>query len=560
MPSTDKVALQEGVLSNIIDAVKKAQEFKSAYNSSLARRKAKNYLSTTSIARIARDLTMSFPTICSDAIDGNTACMLNKAIERKNVTLIQMVVASMHPQGRNGQDIVNQLHTNMGVNYNLDDYIDGILAFKDTIFGENFIPLTGQLAVIAEEARKEFLDSLNHRYPLNSISEYAISDYYIMDAYGTPKVFREDSKNNIREREFEYRKQKDERDDTYKRNRDFYSDMQKSNDFAYKTSRDATLDAQKKADYDYRKSNDDRNYEYRKSKDEEDRKYRQSRDAELDAQKRADDEYRRSNDNRNYNYRKSSDDRNYNYRQSRDAAIDAQKRAENKYNYLSKQLLDSDVKKANELQPTMIMINYQVADRDKDSSEVNNYISDTFIAGVKSRLISVHSADILERIKFMGKGGADMKNLIRATTKETSFSKDFLSAIQQAKIDAKKDSKLYKSNGIWRSLAARSARSKINRLIRMQNGSAAITTLVMTVQEVEIAKEQYGIDLLNPGNAIKFMDAYNLLALVIVDEQTETAHFIYDGDAYYEVLAFSTLQKENDRSYKQVIDLLNKTR
>ena len=94
----------------------------------------------------------------------------------------------------------------------------------------------------------------------------------------------------------------------------------------------------------------------------------------------------------------------------------------------------------------------------------------------------------------------------------------------------------------------------------MQNGSAAISTLVITQQEVDMVKDEYDIDMNNPKVAIEFMDAYNLMALVIVDEPLEIAHFIYDGDAYFEDLSFSALQRENDKSYKQVIDLLNKSR
>jgi hypothetical protein len=94
----------------------------------------------------------------------------------------------------------------------------------------------------------------------------------------------------------------------------------------------------------------------------------------------------------------------------------------------------------------------------------------------------------------------------------------------------------------------------------MRNSSAAISTLVITQVEADAVKDDYNIDMNNPNVAAAFMDAYNLMALVIVDEQFEVAHFIYDGDSYFEDLSFSALQKENDKSYKQVINLLNKTR
>jgi hypothetical protein len=208
----------------------------------------------------------------------------------------------------------------------------------------------------------------------------------------------------------------------------------------------------------------------------------------------------------------------------------------------------------------MIVLRYQVTDPSKNPSDANIYISDEFIAGVKSRLIPCASSDIIGRIVSFHNNKGDMKGLIKATTGETKFAKDFLASVQDAKIQARKDSKLSKNNAIWRSLQARSNRSKLNRLTRMQNGSAAITTLVITQQEVDMVKDEYNIDMNNPATCVEFMDHYNLMALCIVDEQLEVAHFIYDGDAYFEDLSFSALQRENDKSYKQVIDLLNKSR
>lgn len=509
MPSTDTVELREGVFSDLISAAfqsgKAAINFKEKYRQNLAKQRNKSYMSKTSISRIARDLTMSFPTICSDSIDGNTAILINKAIERKNVVLIQMVAAAAHLQGLNGQDIISQIHTNMGVNYNIDDYIDSILAFRDTISTEGAIPCTGEYAVLAEQAKQEFLNSLNKRYPISNVSESSINDYQIMNYYGNDiQVFKE---MNYLDAMREYDKKKRDRDQR-------------------------SADSQADRDQKQRQWQDD--YEYRK---EEDDRRREERQRDRNAQKEKDD-----------------------YQKRRDMVNQQLQNFEDKHAYLSKQLLDSDVKKANELQPTMILIRYQVAGQDKDSSEVNNYINDEFVAGVKSRLIAVKSNDILDRIKDMNSNGVSMKGLIKATTKETSFTKDFLAAISQAKIDAKKDSKLSKKSGIWRSLQARSARSTINRLMRTQNGAAAITTLVLSIQEVVIARDEYNIDLANPDTAVEFMNSYNLLALVIVDEQLETADFIYDGDAYFEKLSFTSLQKDNDRSYKQVIDLLNKSR
>jgi hypothetical protein len=76
-----------------------------------------------------------------------------------------------------------------------------------------------------------------------------------------------------------------------------------------------------------------------------------------------------------------------------------------------------------------------------------------------------------------------------------------------------------------------------------------------------MVKNQHDIDLSNPAVAIEFMDVYNLMGIVIVDEQMETAEFIYDGDAYFETLSFTALEKENNGvNARQIVNLLNTRR
>ena len=226
---------------------------------------------------------------------------------------------------------------------------------------------------------------------------------------------------------------------------------------------------------------------------------------------------------------------------------------------LTKQLLDSDVKKANELVPSLIIIRYipdMVGTANYNSKELT---AQEFIAGVKARLIATPSEEIIARIVASDRDKIDMKNLIRATTKEISFTKDFVAGIQQAKIDAKNNSKLSTTNPIWRALQSRSSKSSIKRLFRQANTAAAITTLVITQAEVNYIKNTYNIDMNNPNVAREFMDTYNLICIVIADEQSEIASFLYDGEQSYQVLTFSSLERETgDGSYKKVINLISK--
>lgn len=549
MPST---YLNEGAFSQIIDLVQSAvkvgndiSDKKSNYRTNFNRRQSDKFKRTSSIARASRDLVMSFPTICSDVISYQTAAMINKAVERKNVSMVQMVAAANHLQGFSGKDVIDQLHTNMGVTYNVDDYVDAVLALGDT-FGESSVrTINGELySAIAEDCRVSFLASMNRRYPVSNFSENSINDFKIKDAYTTnPVIVNEahgkNAKIDTNKYADKFRDNKNQSD--YNWNKLNWDKQKTALDYEYKQDRDKVADKKYGQDYGYRKARDKKN----DAKDREKFEYEKERDSVRDAKDREKFEYEKERDLA---------------RDARDAQFDANAKIDSKHALLTRQLLDSDVKKINELVPSLIVLRYQIADPNKDASGVNTFIQDEFVAGVKSRLICVPSQEILDRVIYMGKSGVDMKSIIKATTGETSFSKDFLAGIQQAKIDAKKDSKLSKTNPIWRSLQARSNRSKLNRLTRSSNGAAAITTLVITNEEVNLAADESGVDLSNPVIAAKFMESYNLMALVIVDEQNEFAKFIYDGDVYFEDIAFSSLERDNDRSYKQMINLINQTR
>ncbi len=221
--------------------------------------------------------------------------------------------------------------------------------------------------------------------------------------------------------------------------------------------------------------------------------------------------------------------------------------------YFQAQLLDNDVKKCNELVPSIMIVKYYTP------------IGDTFtvnqaVVGVKARLISMDSYDIIDRISSKNKDRNGFVNFIRATTKEISFVKDYLLAIDRAKIDAKRNSIKNRSNSrIWKTLEKRATKSVWKRLIGANNDASAITTLVVSQQVVNALRKEYDVNIADTKVAKSLMDSFNLLAVCIVDESTEVARFLYDGDDYYEDLSFNSLERESgDGSYKKVINLLSK--
>lgn len=222
----------------------------------------------------------------------------------------------------------------------------------------------------------------------------------------------------------------------------------------------------------------------------------------------------------------------------------------------TKQLLDSEVKKANELQPTLMIINYILTDP-SDKNKI--YDRASFVTGVKSRVISVDPSDIIERLAAKNKTKVSFLNIIRATTGEIKLVRDFLLCVDQAKIDAKNAVKKGPSAKMWKVLENRSNKNNLKKFLRNGNDASAITTLVINQETVYALKKEFEFDLENEKNAIMIMETFNLLGLVICDESVEAAKFLYAGNSTFETIAYSYLEKEGkDNSYKKVVNLIGK--
>ena len=226
----------------------------------------------------------------------------------------------------------------------------------------------------------------------------------------------------------------------------------------------------------------------------------------------------------------------------------------NSSEYFSKQLVPSDVKKANELVPTMLTINFVSTSHDKP------ICVDDVMIGIKAKLYPITSFDMINRIKVKNQDNNGFGKFIRATTREISFFKDFLFAIDKAKVDAISQSRRGSSNKLWKVLERRSLKSRIRRSMGMTNDASAISTLVVSKEEVEYLKKMENINIEDPNIMRPIMESYNLMGVVIVDEAQEVASFMFDsGDDMYEQISFNNLEREaTDGSYKKMINLLTK--
>ena len=208
--------------------------------------------------------------------------------------------------------------------------------------------------------------------------------------------------------------------------------------------------------------------------------------------------------------------------------------------------------KANQQMPLMMKVNFI-------SKASGKPITTAAYLGIKCKLFDVTGLDIIQRIVSKNSSAISLFNFIRATSQEIGFWRDFVFALSKAKVDAISNARNGSSSKMWKALEQRATKSKLNQFFRQKNDATAITSLLVTTDEVEELKKNNDIDLSKSNVARKIMSDYNLLCIGIIDETTESVALIFDtGDDEYELVRFKSLKKDKDMDAKQIVNLLTK--
>ena len=229
-----------------------------------------------------------------------------------------------------------------------------------------------------------------------------------------------------------------------------------------------------------------------------------------------------------------------------------------KADIISKQIVTTDIKKANEATPSLMIINFVTQADGRDNEIVN-----TAVIGVKCVIHYIPSSEMMNRMVLKNTDRRGLLNFIRATTGEIQFFRDFLFAIDRAKIDAVAKTSKGSNSRIWKMLEIRANRAKMNTTARADNAAcAAITMLVLSKAEVDIIKQSYRLDLSKASTMLSVMKGYNFIGVAVIDEVNEKVDFLYDdGTKNFETISFMSLEREQGAGeYKKMINTLVKGR
>ena len=479
-------SIHETVIEDILNTVKDGVK----YVDGKLKPKSPKIRTASSLSRATSGLTLTFPVIVEDSLDLETSVMISKAIEKKNIALLQMAFSAYNIT--NATDAISHLskfHTNINVDkLTVDKFVDVMDNMHESadLYESAIIPESTIRAIVEDNKR-------NCNFVLDdSINESSLSEFSEVSRYGQKVIIKEALP------------------------RPRYIDGTEASDDDMKAL--------------YNDDDDSVSNRARNTLDSEDREKENNRRDKRTVQKMNIDITRNNNDTR----------------KALGTASD-QKRQ-----YLASQLLPGEVKKANEMQPSLMIVNFYVNDKDRDLN-----IAQQIVAGVKSKMYPVSSADVSNKIITKAADADIMLKLVKVSTREISFVKDFLLGLDDAKLDSLSKSRKGSNTALFKALERRALKGKIRKTLKLENSAKAISSLVLSVETVEELKKYNNIDLMNPKIAAKIMEKLNLLYLVIADTTSESVSILTDGEYNYETLSFTALERETgDGAYKKVVKLM----
>ena len=212
--------------------------------------------------------------------------------------------------------------------------------------------------------------------------------------------------------------------------------------------------------------------------------------------------------------------------------------------------LQSDVlKKLGGHAPTIVTIKFNVVD-----GNGSNVVFDVPLA-VKSSLIFVNAIDVADLISKVKTPGSKLLNLIKLTTGQINFFKDFLAGIDETRKDVEREKNLGHMP-YFRQLMANKNRYKLKNIAdtitplkgiiaKKSQKDLPMFTIIVTEEELtEASGIRFSYMLKDRSKFIDyFLDTYMLLGLGVVDPENEVIYFFHSGEDGYDTVSIPAMIK-----------------
>ena len=512
----------------------------------VAKNKNKKVYSYSSLAKAASSLIAIFPVLVSRTIEAKVAQNISKFIEQKACSLFTLALQQANiSTAQSGVEYLKNFHQNLDIGgAGVDTVVRTMQAWIGGITDGAALDECGYMyeAAYNRIGKDLYYDDLlypgyhlkinqvNINQIMESVQNISNNKYIDTNSYNTASL---EDLNVIHEIRAKYRKKPVEDIPDEYWNHPYRTKKNKIN---------ASIDTQRKARENYAKDmEDDRAFRKEnfkrgrkiKREDKLDKEHDVDRKYELDKRARLDKEHQK--------------DREYEL-QVRDAEQLARISSGRNVEFLK----DQDIKKMNDAIPSLLVVRFY--------QSTTATVATEFIIGVKSRMIPVTTAEVLRRIMNDNKDGKSFLNLMRTITGELKVS-DFLFNLGRIKEDIRSCRVKGAYGDTWNLLKNRADAAKEQVKYGRRNDYAAITTVLISKADADELFRAENFDITDVRNALHFMESYNLMAFGIVDEATESFRILFDDDSRtFEEISFMMLERESNREYKKLIQLMASSR
>lgn len=510
----------------------------------VAKNKNKKVYSYSSLAKAASSLIAIFPVLVSRTIEAKVAQNISKFIEQKACSLFTLALQQANiSTAQSGVEYLKNFHQNLDIGgAGVDTVVRTMQAWIGGITDGAALDECGYMyeAAYNRIGKDLYYDDLlypdyhlkinqvNINQIMESVQNISNNKYIDTNSYNTASL---EDLNVIHEMRSKYRKK------PIQNIPDEYWDpsapkvRQQASWKQQKSARDSYAKDQED-DRAFRKENFERGRRIKKE-DKLDKEHDVDRRYELEKRARLDKEHQK--------------DREYDL-QVRDAEQLARISSGRNVEFLK----DQDIKKMNDAIPSLLVVRFY--------QSTTATVATEFIIGVKSRMIPVTTAEVLRRIMNDNKDGKSFLNLMRTITGELKVS-DFLFNLGRIKEDIRSCRVKGAYGDTWNLLKNRADAAKEQVKYGRRNDYAAITTVLISKADADELFRAENFDITDVRNALHFMESYNLMAFGVVDEATESFRILFDDDSRtFEEISFMMLERESNREYKKLIQLMASSR
>ena len=233
------------------------------------------------------------------------------------------------------------------------------------------------------------------------------------------------------------------------------------------------------------------------------------------------------------------------------------KKAEDYYKDLMREKINtrgsvtqSDVlKKLGGHAPTIVTIKFNVVDGNGSNTSFDVPLA------VKSSLIFVNAIDVADLISKVKTPGSKLLNLIKLTTGQINFFKDFIAGLDETRKDVEREKNLGHMP-YFRQLMANKNRYRLKNIAdtitplkgiiaKKSQKDLPMFTIIVTEEELtEASGIRFSYMLKDRSKFIDyFLDTYMLLGLGVVDPENDVIYFFHSGEDGYDTVSIPAMIK-----------------